>query len=621
MSAPKCIMKWKYKAAAGKNGGGEMAAYKNYIEKQVKDRQAEKGEYALLPDFSGEKDFRKSSESDESYDLRKDAKGDFERYKDYMEYRKGSGGLFSDEGADMRTLKHDMTHRDGIFWIPIISMKEKDAEVSGMDSEQKWIDAARRFVHAAAKEMGVKEENLRWVGAFHLKPESDQNKLADAGCMPHVHLVIWDESGKTPAKVRPKTFEKIRKIQTECFLGDYRRSRYDERNELRKEIKSAFVSESMNQAADKLCDLVYDISVVTGGHGRLTAETFTKTPRMLTGIVGKLGAGETLSEGEKKMMKAMHCTTMRDVQRKAIAYQDIADRLDSTVSEILATPEISKLMESWREVSADIRANAGEAEAEIQTYKDEEEIRKGLKNSILAYAASQYKAAGFHEAPSPAQMAALEQKLAMGKFYDDLPEADFYQTIEVLANAASYCQMPKGSFAVQMMSMIQRSNIPYANLGRIRQAIAQGYDSPNHLLTHTTREVWDAMRDIGYPHDHAVSVIGGYNAAREWDLMNASVGDFCSKTIFDLTYQDLDRTDLVFQQRLREQQQELEERRRELERQSERDAAQQEADRRAEEEAQRKADEEAARADEERHAEENRQVNETPESGPESDPR
>lgn len=616
MGAPRCIMKWKYKAAAGKNGSGEMAAYKNYIEKQVKDRQAEKGEYALLPDYSGEKDFRKSSESDESYNLRKDAKGDFERYKDYMEYRKGSGGLFSDDGADMKTLKHDMTHRDGVFWIPIISMKEKDAETAGMDSEQKWIDAARKFVHAAAKEMGLKEENLRWVGAFHLKPESDQNKLADAGCMPHVHLVIWDESGHTPAKIRPKTFEKIRKIQTECFLGDYRRSRYEERNELRAEIKNKFVSESMSEAADKLCDLVYDISLVTGGHGRLSAETFSKTPRMLTNIAGKLALGENLSDGEKQMMKKMHLDTLSDVKRKAIAYQDIADRLDAVVDEVLATPEISQLMESWREVSADIRANSGEAESEIQTYKDEEEIRKGLKNSILAYASSQYKAAGFHEAPSPAQMNTLEQKLAMGKFYDDLPEEDFYRTVEVLANAANYCQMPKGSFAVQMMNMIQRSNIPYANLGKIREAIAAGYASPNHLLSHTTREVWDAMRDIGYPHDHAVSIIGGYNAAREWDLMNASVGDFCSKTIFDLTYQDLDRTDLVFQQRLREQQQELDEKRRELDRQQE-------------EAEQRRADEEAARMDslantadhsEPDHPEFRRHGPELPEAA-ESDPR
>lgn len=584
MSAPRCIMKWKYKAASGKNGSGEMAAYKNYIEKQVKDRQAEKGEYALLPDFSGKDDFRKSSESDESYDLRKDAKGDFQRYKDYMEYRKGSGGLFSDDGADMKELKKEMTHRDGIFWIPIVSMKWKDAVTAGMDSEQKWIEASRRFVHEAAKEMGVREENLKWVGAFHLKPESDQNKLADAGCMPHVHLVIWDASGKTPGKVKPKDFEKIRKIQTECFLGDYRRSRYEERNNLRAEIKSAFASEAMNSAADKLCDLVYDISLVTGGHGRLTAETFSKVPRQLANIAGKLAMGENLSEGEKGMMKAMRLESLSDVKRKAAAYQDIADRLDAVVDEVLATPEISGLMKSWREVSEDIRANAGESEADIQTYKDEAEIRKGLKNSVLAYAGAQYKAAGFHEAPSPEQMKALEQKLALGKFYDDLPEDDFYHTVEVLANAANYCQMPKGTFMVQMMSMIQRSNIPYSNLGRIREAVARGYSSPNNLLTHTTREVWDAMKDIGYPHDHAVNVIGGYNASREWDLMNAAVGDFCSKTIFDITYQDLERSDIIFQQRLREQQQELDDRRREL-------------DREREAEAQRQADEAAAQMD------------------------
>jgi len=579
MSAPRCIMKWKYKAATGKGGHGEMAAYKNYIERQVKDRQAEVGEYADLPDYSGKEELKKYSEGTESGET------EFKRYRDYMEYRKGSGGLFSDEGADIKALKKEMTHRDGTFWIPIISMKEKDAETTGMDSEQKWIEAARKFVHMAAKEIGVPEENLRWVGAFHLKPESDQNAMADAGCMPHIHLVIWDTTGKSPAKIRPKVFEKIRKAETECFLGDYRRSRYDERNELRSEIKSAFVSESMNAAADKICDLVYDISVVTGGHGRLTAETFVKVPKQLTYIAGKLGMGENLSDSEKLMMKNMRCETLRDVKWKATAYQDIAERLNEVVDEVLATPEISRLMESWREVSNEIRANDGETGANIQTAKDEAEIRKGLMNAILKYASDQYRAVGFHEAPSEKQMATLEQKLAMGKFYDDLPEQDFYQTIEVLANAADYCRMPKASFATQMMQMINRSNLPYANLAKVRQAIAAGYGSPDHLLTHTTRDVWEAMRDIGYPHDNAVSIIGGYNAVREWEVMNASVGDYCSKSIFDITYQDLDRSDFAFQQRLREQQEELDEQRKEL-------------DRQREEEAQREADEKAAEMDE-----------------------
>ena len=563
-----CVMKWKYKAASSKGGNGEMRGYQRYIEKQVKDRQEQKGEYADLPDFSGNNELREMLENDGDVSLMKNPEAAMKAYQHYMEYRNGSGGLFSDEGVDVKSLKKEMAMRDGIFWIPIVSMKEKDAKTTGMDSEQKWIEASRRFVHMAAKEMGLDEKNLRWVGAFHLKPESDQNKLADAGCMPHVHLVIWDESGKTPAKIRPKVFQQIRKDQRDCYMGDYLREQYSVRNNLRAEINQSF-SRSMNDAADRLCDIVHDISVVTGGRGRLSAETFVKVPRQLNGIALKMKMGESLTGGEAELMKKLRVTTAAEVQQKARQYEDIGRRLSEAVDEILDTPEIGQLIASWEDVSMEIKRNDGEEKAAVSTFQDMEAIRKGLVNAVLNYAKGEFKDAGFIKPPSDKQLQAFEQKLAMGTFRSDTTEYEFYKTIEVVANMACYEGMPKPQLRMQIMQMIQRSPTPWRDLDRVRECIDEAYNAPSGLLMYTTADVWDAMSSIGYGHDSLVSLTGGYSNRRRWEAMEHTVGEFCDKSIFDITRQDVERSKLAFDQMLAEQQQKLDEEQERLDREQE----------------------------------------------------
>ena len=42
------------------------------------------------------------------------------------------------------------------------------------------------------KELNIPKENYEWLAAFHIKPENDQNKEADAGSMPHLHFILFE---------------------------------------------------------------------------------------------------------------------------------------------------------------------------------------------------------------------------------------------------------------------------------------------------------------------------------------------------------------------------------------------------------------------------------------------
>ena len=87
----------------------------------------------------------------------------------YIGERRGSHGLFSDEGVDVSLSKisEEIDNHPGNVWGFIISLKREDAERVGYNSAEQWVNLLRSRRNVIAKEMGITPSNLRWVAAYH----------------------------------------------------------------------------------------------------------------------------------------------------------------------------------------------------------------------------------------------------------------------------------------------------------------------------------------------------------------------------------------------------------------------------------------------------------------------
>ena len=106
---------------------------------------------------------------------------------EYMDARKGSHGLFSDEGIaiDMKQVCDEIDSVDGNVWGLIFSLKREDAERLGYNTAEQWMQLLRSRRNDIAKEMHIAPGNLRWYAAYHNHVDH-----------PHVHMLVWSDRAK-----------------------------------------------------------------------------------------------------------------------------------------------------------------------------------------------------------------------------------------------------------------------------------------------------------------------------------------------------------------------------------------------------------------------------------------
>lgn len=110
----------------------------------------------------------------------------------------------------------------------ILSVRGKDAESHGLYRRERWETLVSDHIHAVAREMGIKPENLCWCASFHC-----------ARGHPHVHLLYWDSANEPRPEVIPKKqFQaKAERIRAE-FAGDiFREELLEARTEQREQLK------------------------------------------------------------------------------------------------------------------------------------------------------------------------------------------------------------------------------------------------------------------------------------------------------------------------------------------------------------------------------------------------
>ena len=107
----------------------------------------------------------------------------------YVGERRGSHGLFSDEGVkvNLSAVRREIDGHPGNVWGFIISLKREDAERLGYNTAEEWMNLLRSRRNDIAKEMNIEPGNMRWVAAYHNKEKN-----------PHVHMMVWSSRAQEP---------------------------------------------------------------------------------------------------------------------------------------------------------------------------------------------------------------------------------------------------------------------------------------------------------------------------------------------------------------------------------------------------------------------------------------
>ena len=125
----------------------------------------------------------------------------------YAAERPGSTGLF---GADPQAPPDLAATQEALAAAPwhyriVLSMRGPDAERVGLGEDaQKWRDMARRWLPGVAKELGVPQEAMHWVGAMHHKEGKD------GVSQPHLHVLAWIDP---PARRPLLSKEELRRVR------------------------------------------------------------------------------------------------------------------------------------------------------------------------------------------------------------------------------------------------------------------------------------------------------------------------------------------------------------------------------------------------------------------------
>ena len=165
---------------------------------------------------------------------------------DYINERRGSNGLFSDEGVviNLAQIEETINNHAGNVWGLIFSLKRADAERFGYNSAEQWMNLLRSHRNDIAKEMHIAPGDLRWYAAYH------NNETH-----PHVHMLVWSERAHEPYLSKVGIQNIKRTVANDIFKRDLIPI-YKKQTQARDNIKASFRSRM-----DKLMSEIGNMSI------------------------------------------------------------------------------------------------------------------------------------------------------------------------------------------------------------------------------------------------------------------------------------------------------------------------------------------------------------------------
>ncbi len=154
----------------------------------------------------------------------------------YAAERPGSTGLFGPDAANPPDLAAAMAEIGAApwHWHVVLSMRGPDAARVGLGEDAAaWRDLARRWLPAAAKEMGMRQGDFHWVAAMH-------HKVGKGGVpQPHLHVLAWAGGPGRPPRLSRDELRRVRRATAREVFGPMRGALAAERTARRDAALSA----------------------------------------------------------------------------------------------------------------------------------------------------------------------------------------------------------------------------------------------------------------------------------------------------------------------------------------------------------------------------------------------
>ena len=117
----------------------------------------------------------------------------------------------------------EIREHQGIVWRDVVSLHEDDAARLGHTTREAWQDALRSAMPGVAKAMMIREDNLRWVAAFHQKTGH-----------PHCHISFWEQNPeRSRGVITNDQRQDMRKAFMDVIYENERAKLYLEKNMIR----------------------------------------------------------------------------------------------------------------------------------------------------------------------------------------------------------------------------------------------------------------------------------------------------------------------------------------------------------------------------------------------------
>ena len=499
------VVKWKFRTVKPGKKHHTIDGYISYVEKQVEERRNNSGVFAV-----NEKDVIGLN------DIISPDNGDFQQgiYLNYINERKGSSGCFSDQGKDVDKLIRQLKSHEGAVWIPIVSLKEEEARKFGLESEALWMEKARELAEAYRKELGIDPGNYKWIAAFHSKSEAEQNPTSDAGCQPHLHFMIWEE---TPLinryALKHEKIDHIRQITNSILSREYMEKYYQERNRLRDEI---IASSKLNilDFAEEVKRLAVDINILMGGNGKLTVGELEKRTSISCQLMEKMTKHSSISPSEEYYQQIMDIHSPDKAKRTMNNYQNILNRLHDLSDKVMNTD----LLQQWMEISNEMRAS--QHDPEKSTFLDYSALQRTVMNSILKEIKAMskdnlYIKDGFR--------GMLLDRVENGSFRKTLTTEQIKADLKVITSLCKTAQISKEDALEAQRKLLERSQRDEF-LQYLQQLIDEYYKLLQMGFDVTSNDFWQAMKDLRMPVSYHESQVMSYKA-NNFGIVNSAVID------------------------------------------------------------------------------------------------
>ncbi len=189
---------------------------------------------------------------------------DNEKYVEYIAKRPrvelvGTHGLFngSDEKINLSKVARDISTHKGNVWIPIISLRREDADITDYQTQSAWKSLISSKVFEIAESLKIHPDNFIWYGAFHNESHH-----------PHVHLMCYSKNPNEGYLTRQGIEKMKSSFVNEIFkqeLTPLYTMKSQRRDELKKEATKVFkeLGEKISTTHfynPKLEDLIFTLS-------------------------------------------------------------------------------------------------------------------------------------------------------------------------------------------------------------------------------------------------------------------------------------------------------------------------------------------------------------------------